>query len=122
MNTQDIIIIIVLFVILISAVKSFASHMKGEGSCCGGPKERAIKKHISGKPKHILVIHIEGMHCENCKTRIENRLNELADVTAKVNLKKATALVSLYSDEVSEDTIRNTIEKLDYVVVSVENQ
>lgn len=40
---EDLLIIGVLIVILIPAVKSTITHLKGEGSCCGGPKEKVPK-------------------------------------------------------------------------------
>ncbi len=93
--------------------------MKGEGSCCGGPKEKSVKKHIPGKPKSTLIVHIEGMHCDNCKNRVERHLDEIEGVVAKVNLSKKLAKVFLY-EEVDEALIRKTIEDQDFEVISVE--
>ena len=39
MNTSSVAIIIILILILIPAIHSSIVHLKGEGSCCGGPKE-----------------------------------------------------------------------------------
>jgi len=119
MNTQDIIIIIVLVAILIPATRSAYTHMKGEGSCCGGPKEKPRKKKIAGTPVKSFQVSIDGMMCDNCRIRIENRLNELSDVVAKVNLKKGCATVKLYSD-IDENIIKTTIENLDYKVTKIE--
>ena len=47
MNSQNIIIVIILVIIFIPAVKNTITHMKGEGACCGGPKEKP--KETSGK-------------------------------------------------------------------------
>ncbi len=121
MNTQDIIIVLILAVILIPAVKSTLTHMKGEGSCCGGPKEKVPKKKLPGKPVNVYTVHIEGMHCSNCKNRIEKHLNEIPDVIAKVNLSSDTAKVSVYGDT-SKETIRETIEKLDFMVTELADQ
>ncbi len=118
MNGQDMIIVLILAVILIPAVKSTITHMKGEGSCCGGPKEKVPKKKLPGKPKRVYTVNIEGMHCSNCKNRIEKHLNEIADVIAKVDLSRNTAKVSVYGTT-SSDTIRETIEKLDFMVTDI---
>ena len=48
MNTSSLIALIVLILILVPAVKATVTHMKGEGSCCGGPKEKPVHKKISG--------------------------------------------------------------------------
>lgn len=93
--------------------------MKGEGACCGGPKEKPVKKKIQGKPIAKLVVHIEGMHCDNCKNRIEKHLDELDGVIAKVKLSKKIAEVFLYQD-VDNDIIKDVIEKLDFEVTGME--
>ncbi len=119
MNPQNIIIVLILLIILIPAIRSTVKHLKGEGACCGGPKERSIKKKIAGKPVKKLAVHIEGMHCDHCKNRVENALNELDGVVAKVKLAKNTAFVDLYKD-VSEEAIREAITKCDYRVTAME--
>ncbi len=118
MNTQDLIIVVILLVILIPAIKTTITHMKGEGSCCGGPKEKVPKKKIPGTPKKVYTVHIEGMHCTNCKNRIEKHLNEISDVVSKVNLSNNTARVSVYGDT-KESTIKDTIESLDFKVTEM---
>ena len=119
MNSQDIIIIIILIIILVPAIKNTVTHMKGEGECCGGPKEKQVKKKLPGKPKSKLIVHIEGMHCDNCKNRIEKHLDELDGVIAKVKLSKKIAEVFLYQD-VDNDIIKDVIEKLDFEVTGME--
>lgn len=121
MNLQSLLIIVILIVLLIPAVKSTISHMKGEGACCGGPKEKTVKKKIKGQKLRELVIRIDGMHCTNCKNRIEKHLDELDGVVAKVNLEKKLAVVSLYQ-EVDVETIVDVIQRLDFKVISVEEK
>ena len=95
--------------------------MKGEGDCCGGPKEKPVKKKIDGPELRELVVYIDGMHCQNCKNRIEKHLDELDGVVAKVNLNKKQAVVSIYR-EIDDSVIRNVIEGLDFTVVSMEQK
>ena len=101
--------IVIIVIILIPAIRTTVKHMKGEGDCCGGPKEKLRE----------LTVHIEGMHCQNCKNRIEKHVNELDGVICKVKLNKKIAVVSLYKD-VDESLIKDTIEKLDFTVVGME--
>ena len=115
MNATNIIIIIILVVILIPAVKTSITHMKGEGDCCGGPKEKPKKKKIEGKPIKKEILNIEGMQCNNCRVRLENKLNEIDDIVAKVNLAKKTAEISYYKD-VEKTTIVEVVERLDFKV------
>ena len=111
--------IVIIVIILIPAIRTTVKHMKGEGHCCGGPKEKVPKKKMDGPKLRELTVHIEGMHCQNCKNRIEKHVNELDGVICKVKLNKKIAVVSLYKD-VDESLIKDTIEKLDFTVVGME--
>ena len=117
MNTSNIIITVILVIILIPAVRGAVTHLKGEGSCCGGPKEKVQKKKIKGKPLSVLTIHIDGMKCDNCKNRVENAINGLDGVVAKVSLGKKQAKVYCYQD-IDEDIIKSKIEGSGYHVVA----
>ncbi|MCR5784971.1 MAG: heavy-metal-associated domain-containing protein [Eubacterium sp.] len=119
MNAENIIIVVILIIILIPALRSTIKHMKGEGACCGGPKEKPVRKKIDGKPVKTLIVGIEGMQCDNCKNRVERHLDDIDGVVAKVKLARKKAEVQLYK-EVDEQLIVDTIEKLDFKVVSVE--
>ena len=121
MNAQTLLIVVILIIVLIPAITSTWKHMKGEGDCCGGPKEKPVKKKIDGPKLREITVHIEGMHCQNCKNRIEKHLDELDGVVAKVNLNKKTAVVSVYK-EMDDSVIREVIESLDFTVVSVESE
>ena len=94
--------------------------------CFGGRKKIAELERPGGKYGKIegpklreRTVHIEGMHCQNCKNRIEKHVNELDGVICKVKLNKKIAVVSLYKD-VDESLIKDTIEKLDFTVVGME--
>ena len=123
MNGQDIIIVLILLIILVPAIRSTVTHMKGEGACCGGPKEKRVRKKLPGKPKSKLIVHIEGMQCDNCKNRVEKHLDELDGVIAKVKLPRKLAKVYIYQDvdqNEIQNTIKETIEKLDFHVTGIE--
>lgn len=120
MNPQSTVIFIILILIMIPAVKNTVRHMRGQGSCCGGPVEKPVKKKINGEIKGKLLIKIDGMHCTNCKNRIEKHLDELDGVIAKVNLEKKQAIVTLYQD-IDVDVIKETIEGLDFTVKEIED-
>ena len=115
---SSVIAVIILILILVPAVKSTVTHMKGEGDCCGGPKEKAAKNKIDAQKLKELLIDIEGMHCTNCKNRIENHVNELEGVICKVNLNKKQAIVELYQ-EVDPEEIKQVIEGLDFTVLNI---
>ncbi len=121
MSTKDMVIILILIAILIPAIRSMIAHLKGEGSCCGGPKEKVPEKKLPGKPKREYTVEIEGMHCDNCKNQVEKHLDAIAGVIAKVKLSRNTARVSVY-DNTPESEIRETIEKLGFKVTMIEER
>lgn len=108
------IILVVVFVGLRSTVK----HFKGEGGCCGGGSTVKIRPK---KLKHVIkqrTVLIDGMSCEHCKNRVESRLNELEGISAKVNLKAETAVISM-EKEISDEKIREVIAKAGYQVLDI---
>ena len=115
---ENVIIVIILIIIMVPAVRGCIKHFKGEGDCCGGPKEKAPKKKIKGTKLKTLKVQIEGMHCNNCKNRIEKYLDAIDGVVAKVSLEKKAATVSLYK-ELDTEVIKKTIEDLDFKVTGI---
>ena len=64
------------------------------------------------------MLSVEGMHCENCEARVENALNRIDGAAAKASWKKKTVVVC-YSAEVSEDALKEAVEKLGYQVTGI---
>lgn len=119
MNSSTIIVLVILVILMIPAIRSTITHMKGEGSCCGGPKEKVPKKKMKGKKLYDVAIYIEGMHCDHCKNRVIKKLNELDGVSASVSLAKKRAVASIYK-ETEFSVLKSSIEKLGYSVVAME--
>ena len=71
-------------------------------------------KNIIGQKR----VQIEGMPCEHCKNRVENALNRLEGVSAKVNLKKKTAVVSM-EKEVEDMQLQKAVEQAGYKVIQI---
>ena len=106
MNTSTLIVLLIVIVIAAFAIKNSIGHFKGEGGCCGGGETiLPDEKQLTGQKIGEKTVHIEGMHCENCK--------------GKVNLKKNIAVVS-FEREVSDEEIRKAVEEQDYKVLSIE--
>lgn len=118
---SNIICIFVILALLIPAALSSLKHMRGEGDCCGGPKEKVPKKKLAGKKLYDYVISIEGMHCDACKNRIIRKINSMDGLVCKVSLSKKQAIVSCYEDTAA-DLIKDQIEMLDFKVVKIDKR
>ena len=108
---STVIICIVLALIIIFAVVNSAKHFRGEGGCCGGGSDIKVKK------KKLA----DGMTCKNCSMRIQNKLNEMDNVSADVNLHKKQAVVEI-EDGVLQEDIKSAIERLGYTVTNIEKK
>ena len=62
---------------------------------------------------------IEGMMCMHCSARVESVLNAIEGVSAKVDLEKKCAVVTL-SAEVSDDVLRKAVTDAGYEVVAID--
>ncbi len=64
------------------------------------------------------VVKIKGMTCGHCQKRVEDTLNNLEGLEAKVNLKKEEALITV-NGEWNGQTVREAIGEAGYEVVSI---
>ena len=120
MNASTLIVLLIVIVIAAFAMRSSIGHFKGEGGCCGGGETiLPDEKQLTGQKIGEKTVHIEGMHCENCKNRVERAINRIDGAVGKVNLKKNIAVVS-FDREVSDEEIRKAVEEQDYKVLSIE--
>ena len=118
----NIIVIGILVVILFFAVKNTIPHFKGEGSCCGGggkPKRNRPGK--IGTVVSVKTVKINGMSCEHCYARVQNALNSLEGVNAKVNGSRDVAMIKA-DREISNERIKEVIAELGYAVAGIEEK
>lgn len=112
---ENIIIFAVLAVILAYAVYSTVRHFKKKGGCCSGGdfklKKKKLKQVIAQK-----TFRVEGMHCEKCKSRVEEAVNDINGVAGTVNLKKSELTVS-YAEMIDDELIIARITKAGYRIV-----
>ena len=112
------IILGILIVIVLIAIPSSLNHMKGQGGCCGGQgEERPRRKKLSGVQKQK-TFRVEGMHCANCRNRVEQLVNEVDGVNGRVNLRKGLLTVS-YASEVEDSLFIGPIERAGYQVTPI---
>lgn len=115
---ENYIIIGILLIIVLIAIFRAKKHFKGGGCCGSGSSTIKSKKTLTEPKLGERILNIEGMHCENCQTRIENALNRLDGVVCSVNLRRKIATVS-YSTEVSDANLKEIVENLGFTVTGI---
>ena len=72
------------------------------------------------KKKIKKTIIAEGMACEHCAKKVENKLKELDSINkVKVNLKKKEVIVTL-NEIIDDEILKKLIEELEYKVIRIE--
>ena len=105
-------------------VVSVIKHAKGKGACCGGGGgiiDSGEKKTLEGPVQAEYVLHIEGMHCDNCKRAVERRLDRFEGVVSEVDLKRRTATVRC-DRSVDPEQLRLAVAMMDYQVTGIETE
>lgn len=115
---ENVIIIAIVAVLAVVGVLYTVKHFKGQGGCCGGGDYKPKKKKLTNV-QYKKVFRVEGMHCVNCKNRVEELVNDLRGVAGSVDLKKGLLTVS-YAEDVADEQIKSRIEKNGYTVTSIE--
>lgn len=68
------------------------------------------------------ILTVEGMQCEHCKASVEKALSGVSGVSsAKVDLKKKTATVTL-SGDVSDAALTQAVADTGFAVVGIEEK
>ena len=111
------VLIIVLIAIVVLAAVSGAKHFKGQGGCCGGGGElRPERKKLDDPVTEEKIISIDGM-----RNRVERAINKIDGASARVNLHKKEAVVSL-DRKIDDETLKNAVESAGYKAVSVKTR
>lgn len=65
------------------------------------------------------IIIIEGMSCEHCKKRVEDALNSIDGVKARVDLKRGAAVVKL-NGNIDDEVLKDAVSRAGYKVLSID--
>ncbi len=114
-----IIIVVILAVVIYFAFRSSKKHLTGEETCCSGSVPKRKKNKLTGPVVMKKVITVKGMHCEKCKERVEEALEELDCVSAKVNVRKNIAVVQM-TENVEDEKLKNIVKNAGYEVENIE--
>lgn len=111
----NIVIIAVLLLFIPIGICSAVKHFRGRGGCCGGGGYTPKRK----KLKHVLytkTFQVEGMHCVNCKNRVEEIVGDIPGIAGRVDLKKGILTVS-YEKDIDDSLFLNRIERVGYRIL-----
>lgn len=117
-NVSTAVIVALLIVIGFIAVRKYVKNLRH--GCCGGSGEEKVKvadKNAAHYP-YSVTLKIEGMRCANCTDRVENALNRLDGVWAKVSLKRAEAVLRSKS-VLDDETLRTAVARAGYRVTEI---
>lgn len=111
---ENYVIIGIIAVFVVIGIIYTVKHFNGEGGCCGSGSYKPKKKKLS-KVLYQKAFRVDGMHCDHCKNRVEEVVNDIKGVAGKVNLKKGELIVS-YAEDVPDEIIVAKITKAGYEV------
>lgn len=111
------IIVAILAVALFFGIRSSMKHFRGEGGCCGGGTYKARRKKLDTVIGQKTA-SVEGMSCQHCVNRVMEAVNSIDGASALVKLKKGVVIVST-EHPISNETIKNVIEKAGYKVTNI---
>lgn len=111
---ENIIIIGIIIIVIAIGICSTVRHFKGKGGCCGGGSYKPKRKKLSNVI-YKKTFTVGGMHCEHCKNRVEEIVNDIDGTSGRVDLKKGELTVS-YAKEVDNEVIKNRIERAGYTI------
>ena len=108
MNTTTIIIYIIAAVLIIYRVYYTVQKFRGKAksSCCGTPEVKAVRKVDDTDESHYpfrYMLTVDGMKCSGCASNVENSLDNMDGVWAKVSLGRREARVLAKKEYTKED-------------------
>ena len=113
------VICVVLVLAVLFGLKHFVRHLST--GCCGGgdaPSRRAVRDRNRKHYPYRATLSIEGMTCRNCAIHVENALNGLDGVWARVDLGKRTATV-LMKSELGDGRLKSSVAAAGYLVRAI---
>jgi len=95
------------------------------GGCCGEHEQAEARIAVADRNRahypHEVRLRIGGMTCENCARKVENALNSLEGVWARVRVDQGTALVRCKQPP-DEQALRRAVGQAGYVVTGIQRK
>ena len=121
----DFIALLILVLILGLAVAYIVKAKRRGVKCIGCPAggncssaKKMKRKKLDGPVIGKRILKISGMHCEHCARNVTIMLDRIDGVSADVNLSAGRAVVS-YDRDISNEVLKDAVEKIGYQVVSI---
>lgn len=111
---ENIIIIAIVLLAAALGLRETIKHFKGKGGCCGGGSYKPKKKKLPCV-LYQKTFQVGGMHCEHCRQRVEEIVNDMKGLAGRVNLKTGELTVS-YAQDTDDAQIIARIERAGYTV------
>ena len=106
MGTENIILLVLVVVVVAIGLWSTVRHFRGKGDY--KPRKKKLS-HVAGQK----TFQVEGMHCEHCKVRVEEAVNDIKGAAGKVDLKKGLLTVS-YAESLDDEQVKQKVERAGY--------
>ena len=123
MNMGTIIIIFVLIAIVVVAIFSIRKRIKYGSACCGtrdaSPKKIRVRDKNKSHYPYTYTLSVDGMHCSNCATRVENALNAKEGIWASVKLETKSVLVRS-KNPMERDELFRAISAAGYTLIKID--
>lgn len=118
---STIIICAILIAICIIGLKSYKKRLTS--GCCGASSQKTVKKQrVKDRDKshypYRKVLKIDGMMCSNCVNHVENSLNSLDGVWARVDLMEEKAEVYM-KEPIAAERLKQAVADAGYRVYKV---
>lgn len=115
------VILALLAAVLIIGVRSYMKKL-AHGCCGGGDGGAERKVRVSDRNPahyaHAVRLSIAGMTCSRCAGRVENALNGLDGVWARVDLKGESALVRMKA-RIPDSELERVVAQAGYAVTAI---
>ncbi len=97
----NVILVAVLVICAVPGIRMFCKRAGGAGCCGGGDSEVRVLPRDRNRAHYPYraEITVGGMKCRNCALRVQNALNGLDGVWAKVRFNRKTAELLLQRDD-----------------------
>ena len=120
MDITTIIIYIVAAALIIFGIYHSVQKARGKAksSCCGTPEVKSVRKVDDTDESHYpyrYMLTVDGMKCSGCASNVENSLDNMEGVWARVSLGRREARV-LSKNEYKKEDFEDALSKTSYKI------